>query len=695
MLKFGRGVVKLRIPIVILCALLLIPSIIGMFSVRINYDMLDYLPSDIETVEGQNILLDEFGEGAFSLVIVEGMQQKEVAALEAEIENIDHVKDVVWYDDLADISVPMELLPSKYYDAFNNGDATLMAVFFDTTTSADATMEAITQIRSLAGKQCFVSGLSALVTDLKALCEEEEPIYVTIAIALACAVMILFMDSWLVPFIFLASIGMAILYNFGTNIFLGDVSYITKALCAVLQLAVTMDYSIFLWHSYCEEKGLREDHQEAMAYAIANTLRSILGSSLTTIAGFISLCFMSYTLGANLGIVMAKGVLLGVICSVTVLPSMILLFDKPLARTMHRTLLPKMDRLAGFVTSHSWIFLLVFGVVVAPAFYGYLHTEKYYDLSESLPDNLDFVIANTKLEDQFDIATTHMALIDAGLSQKDTAAMIDEIDDVDGVTATLGLDSVLGSDVPEDMLPDSVRGLFESGSYKLLLINSTYYVASDKVNDQIDQLTRIIKSYDGNAMLIGEASCTKDMIRITDHDFSVVTAISIVAIFLIIAFVLKSAGLPVILVSVIEFAIFINLGIPYYCGQSLPFITPICISTIQLGATVDYAILMTNRYMKERSAGHEKHKAAAVALSASMPSVIVSACGLFAATYGVAKYSNIDIISSMCELMARGAIISMCSVIFILPAVFILLDGFACKTTWLYKKKNGKTASIQ
>jgi len=694
MLKFGQAIVKYRIPILIICVLLIIPSIFGMLSVRINYDMLDYLPSDMETVQGQNILMDEFGTGAFSLVIVEGMEQKDVAALEKQIEGVDHVENVVWYDDFADISIPMEVLPSKYYDAFNSGDATLMAVFFDTSTSEDATMTAITQIRAIAGEKCFISGLSALVTDLKDLCEQEEPIYVAIAVVLACAMMVLFMDSWLVPFIFLASIGLAILYNFGTNFILGDVSYITKALSAVLQLAVTMDYSIFLWHSYCEEKAKTADHPEAMAHAIANTVRSVAGSSLTTIAGFIALCFMSYTMGFNIGIVMAKGVLFGVIGCVTTLPALILLLDKPLERTMHKPLLPRMDRLANFIAKRSWIFLILFAVLTVPAFYGYLNTQTYYYLGKSLPDDLQFVIANSKLEEDFDIATTHMALVSADLSQKETTQLIDELDAVDGVKQTLGLESLIGSDVPEEMVPSSVKNLLQSDKYKLLLITSQYKVASDEVNNQIDELNTILKRYDGNAMLIGEASCTKDMISITDHDFDVVTAISIVAIFIIIAFVLKSASLPVILVAIIEFAIFINLGIPYYTGLSLPFITPICISTIQLGSTVDYAILMTNRFMKERSLGYDKHKAASIAISTSAPSIVVSALGFFAATFGVALYSNIDVIQSMCELMARGAIISMLSVIFVLPAMFILFDKAIMKTTWLYRNKKTPVNTI-
>ncbi len=686
MLKFGQAIVKYRIAILIVCILLLIPSIIGMVNTRINYDMLDYLPSDMETVTGQNILLNDFGKGAFSFIIIEGMAPKDVSVIKEEIETVEHVDTVVWYDDITSVSTPMEILPPKIYDAFNKENATLMAVFFDSSTSADTTIKAITQIRSIAGKHCFVAGLSALVTDLKALCEHEEPIYVVIAVILACIVMMIFMDSWLVPFLFLTSIGMAILYNFGTNYFLGDVSYITKALCAVLQLAVTMDYSIFLWHSYCEEKDRVSNYKLAMVHAISNTVRSVAGSSLTTIAGFIALCFMSYTLGLNLGIAMAKGVLLGVIGCVTTLPALILVFHKPLEKTKHRPLLPKFDKLASFITNRSLIFLVVFVLLIVPAFIGYLNTEKYYELGKALPQDLEYVVANSKLTDNFDISTTHMALVSSDISQKEMTDLIKEIDDIDGIKSSIGLNSVLGSDVPEAILPASVKNVFESDKYKLVLISSQYKVATDEVNNQIDRLNAVIKSYDPNAMLIGEAPCTKDMINITGHDFDVVTIISIIAIFFIIAFVLKSASLPVILVAVIEFAIFINLGIPYYTNLSLPFISPICISTIQLGATVDYAILMTNRYVKERGLGIPKKQAITIALSTSMPSIIISALGFFAATIGVAIYSNIDMINSMCELMARGAIISMLSVVFVLPAMFMLFDNMICKTTWLYKK---------
>lgn len=689
MIKFGKAVVKLRIPILILAVILLIPSVLGILGTRINYDMLDYLPADMDTVKGQDILLEDFGKGAFSLVMVEGMPTKDVSALKAQMEQVPHVETVLWYDSLADISIPMEVLPQKVYDAFNQGDTTLMAVFFDTSTSADETMQAIADIRSLAGKQCFVSGMSAMVTDLKDLCEREEPIYVGLAVLLACAAMMLFMDNYLVPFLFLGSIGMAILLNLGTNYFMGEISYITKALSAVLQLAVTMDYSIFLWHSYGEQlTRFPGDKKRAMAHAISATITSVVGSSITTVAGFIALCFMSFTLGFDLGIVMAKGVILGVIGCVTTLPAMILLFDKALQKARHRPLLPKMDKAARLVTRHSWVFLIVFVVLLVPAFYGYMNTATYYDLGEALPKDMEYVIANTKLREEFDMASTHMILADADLPAKQAREMLDEIGQVEGVKFALGFDSVLGSAVPEEIVPDTLKEVLKGDRYQLMLVSSQYKVASDAVNSQIDQINAVLKKYDPSGMLIGEAPCTKDMIDVTDHDFKVVNAISIIAIFVIIALVLKSITLPVILVAVIELAIFINLGIPYYTGVSLPFVAPICISTIQLGATVDYAILMTTRYKRERRLGKSGHEAVDVALSASIPSILVSALGFFAATFGVALYSNVDIISSMCNLMARGAIVSMLCVLFILPAMLILFDKVIVHTSLGFKNKN-------
>lgn len=688
-MRFSKAVVKHRILILIVVLVLMIPSVLGIAGTRINYDMLDYLPEDMETVIGQNELLEDFGKGAFSFIIVEDMPAKDVAALKEKIEQVDHVETVLWYDSIADLSIPMELLPDKIYNEFNTENATMMAVFFDTSTSSDITMDAIREIRQIAGKQCFVSGMSALVTDLKDLCEKEEPIYVGIAVLLACVAMLVFLDSWLVPFVFLASIGMMILLNLGTNYFMGEISYITKALSAVLQLAVTMDYSIFLWHSYNEQRTRCDDNKAAMAAAIKETLTSVVGSSITTVAGFIALCFMSFTMGRDLGIVMAKGVLLGVLGCVTVLPALILVFDKPLQKTKHKSLIPNMGGFAKGVVRIFPVFIVIFALLIPPAYYGYSKTndEVYYDMGQCLPEDMEYVIANSKLSEDFDIASTHMLLVDANLPAKSVRSMMKEMEQVDGVKYVLGLESVIGSRIPEEILPESITSILKNDKWELLLINSEYKVASDAVNDQISDLNTILKKYDESGMLIGEAPCMKDMIETTSHDFQVVNAISILAIFIIIALVEKSLSLPFILISVIEVAIFINLGLPHYLGQSLPFIAPICISTIQLGATVDYAILMTTRYKAERIRGNGKKDAVWTALSTSIPSIIVSGMGLFAATFGVAIYSDIDIIGSMCMLMARGAIVSMLAVIFILPALLLLCDKIICATTWGMRKK--------
>ena len=696
-MRFSKAVVKCRIPILIITLLLMIPSVLGIVGTRINYDMLDYLPEDMDTVVGQNELLEDFGKGAFSLIIVEDMPDRDVAKLCEKIEGVDHVETVLWYSSLADISIPKEMLPDEIYDEFNKGDATMMAVFFDSSTSADVTMDTIREIRSIAGKQCFVSGMSALVTDLKDLCEKEEPIYVAIAVALACAAMLLFLDSWLVPFVFLASIGMMILLNLGTNYFFGEISYITKALSAVLQLAVTMDYSIFLWHAYNEERGKTDDNKAAMASAISKTLTSVVGSSITTVAGFAALCFMTFTLGRDLGIVMAKGVIFGVIGCVTVLPSLILVLDKPLQKTKHRSLIPNMKKFAGGITKVFPVFLVILALIVTPAVYGYQKTnnEVYYDMGQCLPEDMEYVIANSKLSEEFDMASTHMVLVSADLPAKDVRSMIGEMEDVDGVKYVLGLESVVGSSVPEEIIPDSIKEILESDKWELLMISSEYKVASDDVNDQIDSLNAILKKYDDSGMLIGEAPCMKDMIETTDRDFRIVNIVSVAAIFVIIMLVEKSLSLPFILIAVIELAVCINLGLPHYLGQSLPFIAPICISTIQLGATVDYAILMTTRYKAERNLGASKRDSVTTALSASIPSIIVSGMGLFAATFGVAVYSDIDIISSMCMLMARGAVISMLCVIFILPALLMLCDGLIRATTLGMKKKKTETPKAQ
>lgn len=692
-MKFAKSVVKYRIPILLTAALLMLPSFYCMTHTRINYDMLDYLPADMDTVKGQDELMEDFGKGAFSFIVVEGMPVSEVSALKSRIEQVDHVETVLWYDSISDVSVPMELLPDKLYNAFNSGDATMMAVFFDSATSADVTMDAIREIRAAADSRCFVSGMSALVTDLKDLCEAEEPTYVGLAVIFACAAMVLPLDSWLVPFVFLLSIGVAIMFNLGSNLSFGEISYITKALSAVLQIAVTMDYSIFLWHCYNEKLRTIPDSKEAMAAAISDTLLSVVGSSTTTVAGFAALCFMTFTLGRDLGLVMAKGVLLGVICCVTVLPALILLLNKPLQSTRHRPLIPDMTAFSKKMCGIFPVFLLIFLLLIPPAYYGYKKTNKevYYDMGQCLPRDIQYVVANEKLSETFNVASTHMLLVDPSLPPSEVRQMAKDMEKVPGVKYVLGLESVLGAEVPVELLPEELVSTLKSGRSELLLVNSEYKVASDEVDGQIDSLNAILKRYDPSGMLIGEAPCMKDMIETTDHDFKVVNAVSIAAIFIIIAIVEKSISLPFILIAVIELAIFINLGLPHYLGQSLPFIAPICISTIQLGATVDYAILMTTRYKAERRTKSSKESAAA-ALAVSMPSIIVSGCGLFAATFGVAVYSDMDIISSMCMLMARGAIISVLMVAFILPAMLILCDKVIIATT-LDMRKNVKPAA--
>ena len=672
--KFGRKVVQFRIPILLISIVLLIPSFLGYVGTRVNYDILSYLPKDIETMVGQDILVEEFGTGAFSMFIVEGMEAKEVVRLKEEIEQIEHVEKVVWYDTVMDISTPMEMMPEEIYRAFNSGDATMMAIIFDETTSADGTMEAIEDIRRVAGRSCFRSGMSAVVTDTKNLSEKEAPIYVCIAVLLSCLVLSLTMDSFLIPFLFLLSIGMAILYNLGSNIFLGEISYITKALSAVLQLGVTMDYSIFLWHSYQEKIPEAADNKEAMAKAIGETITSVVSSSLTTVAGFIALCFMSFTLGMDLGVVMAKGVVFGVATCVTILPSMILVFDKALEKTKHKALLPDLKGIGEFVTRHYRVFILLFAAMLFPAIFGYRNTKVYYNLDETLPKDLASIIANDKLNEKFDMNATHMLLLSADLPGREVKSMTEELKAVDGVNWVLGLNAVKGDMIPEEMVPDSLKGALESDNWQLLLIGSQYKVASEEVNDQCSRISAVCKSYDSRGMLVGEAPCTKDLIEITDQDFKTVSVVSIGVIFVIIFLVFKSAALPVILVSVIEMAIFVNMGIPYYTGTQIPFIASVVIGTIQLGATVDYAILMTTRYRKERYGGVSRKEAVAIACQSSVKSIVVSALSFFAATFGVGLYSNIDMISSLCTLMARGALVSMVSVIFILPSMFMVFD---------------------
>ncbi len=694
MIKFGKAVVKLRIPILILSFLLLIPSAIGYFNTRVNYDILTYLPKDIETMKGQDVLLDEFGTGAFSFCVVEGMEPKDISAMREEMAQVDHVKDVIWYDSILDVSIPMEMLPDDLYEFFNNKDAdsTLMVVLYDTSMSADETMEAIETIRGLVKDQCFISGMSAVVTDTKNLSAQEVPIYVLIAVILAVVVLSLTMDSAIMPLFFLLSIGMAIVYNLGSNVFKGEISYVTQALAAVLQLGVTMDYSIFLWHSYEEQQErFNGDKKRAMAHAISGTITSVVGSSITTVAGFIALCFMSFTLGMDLGVVMAKGVIFGVICCVTVLPSMILVFDKVIEKTKHKPIIPDLGIISKWIVKHYRAFIVAFIIILIPAVYGYTHTDVYYDLAGTLPESLDSITANNKLNDEYDMGATHMILADSHLSSKEAKAMLSEIEKVDGVKMALGYDSLVGPGIPKDIIPDDIKDVLQSENYQLMIVSSEYAVASDEVNAQCEEINNIIKKYDSNAMLIGEAPCTKDLIEITDEDFTRVSAVSIGAIFFIILLVFKSASLPVILVAVIEFAIFINMGIPCYTHTTLPFIASIVIGTIQLGATVDYAILMTNKYKRARSRGAEKKDAITTALEGSIQSIIVSALSFFAATFGVGMYSNIDMISSLCSLMARGAIISMFVVIFILPSMFMVFDRLICASSAGFKPGKQET----
>lgn len=691
MINFGKGVVKLRIPILIASIILLIPAALGYFHTRVNYDILTYLPKEIDTMKGQDILLDEFGTGAFSMCVVEGMEDQDISKMRKNMEKVDHVKKILWYDSLADLSIPKTMLPDKVQNAFINEDkdATLMVIFFDSSMSSDETMDAIEELRSVADKQCYISGMSAVVTDTKNLSDKEVPIYVLIAVILAVIVLSLTMDSALIPVFFLLSIGMAIIYNLGSNVFFGEISYVTQALAAVLQLGVTMDYSIFLWHSYEEnQERFPDDKKRAMAHAISNTLTSVIGSSITTVAGFIALCFMSFTLGLDLGVTMAKGVIFGVICCVTVLPSMILVFDKAIDKTRHKAIIPDLGVISGWVVKHYKAFIVTFIIVLIPALWGYTHYEVYYDLAGTLPGNLDSVVANDKLDETFAMNSTHIILCDSSLEPKEVNEMMSKIDDVDGVKATLGLDSLVGPTVPREMIPSDIKEVVMDENYQMLMISSEYKVASDEVNDQCDKIEKIMKKYDKNAMLIGEAPCTKDLITITNHDFNVVSTVSIGAIFLIIACVFKSISLPIILVAVIEFAIFINMGIPAFTGTKLPFIAGIVIGTIQLGATVDYAILMTTKYRKARYNGVEKQEAITSALGASMQSVIVSALSFFAATFGVGLYSNVDMIASLCSLMARGAIISMFVVIFILPSMFMIFDKIICKTSKGFVQKN-------
>ena len=689
MIRFGKKVVKFRVPILIISFLLLIPSAFGYLNTRINYDILSYLPGDIETMEGQEILLDEFGTGAFSVCVVSGMEERDISALEADLKEVPHVKDVLWYGSIFDLSIPQEMLPSEIGDALKSADtdSSLLILTFDTSMSADETLASIEKIRGLTERQCLLSGMSAVVTDIKKICNSEAVIYVVIAVLLSVLVLALTMDSFLIPVLFLLSIGMAIVYNLGSNLFSGEISFITQALAAVLQLAVTMDYSIFLWHSY-EENQTRYpgEKDRAMAHAISQTVTSVVGSSITTIAGFLAMCFMTFTLGMDLGIVMAKGVVFGVIGCVTILPSMILVTDRWLEKTKHRAVIPDVGRIGGFITRHYPVFLIFFLVVIGPMYYAQNHNLVYYDLVGTLPDNLESVEAGAALEEAFDMGATHVILADSSLPKKEAWQMEKELKNVEGVKLALGMDAVTGPLVPDEIVPENVREILDNGTYQMIYVMSEYRTGTDEVNAQCDAIREVIGKYDKTAMLIGEAPCTQDLITITDRDFKIVNIVSIVLIFLIIAVVLKSVSLPVILVAVIEFAIFINMGIPYFTKTTLPFIASIVIGTIQLGATVDYAILMTNKYKRERNSGAEKKQAVETALTGSLQSVFVSALSFFAATFGVGLYSSIDMISSLCMLLARGALISLCVVAFVLPAMFLVFDGLIVRTSKGFKQ---------
>lgn len=681
MIKVGKWIAKHKVLIVLISMILLIPSVIGMAATRVNYDILSYLPDSLETVEGQDIMVDEFGMGAFSMVVVEDMDLKDVAALKEKFQDVEHVKDVLWYDSVADLSIPVSMIPDKFKDAFFNGDATMMIALFDNTTSSDAAMEAVTDMRKIANEQCFISGMSGVVTDIKNIALEEMPIYVVIAAGLSLLVLLLAMDSLVVPILFLLSVGLAVLYNLGSNIFLGQVCYITKSLTAVLQLGVTMDYSIFLLNSFEAYKKKYDEKERAMAHAIADTFKSVAGSSVTTIAGFLALCVMTFALGRDMGIVMAKGVVIGVVCCVTVLPAMILVFDKAIEKTKHKALLPNMDKASGFITKHYKVWLIVFLVLLYPAIYGNNHTQIYYNIDKSLPATLASNVANDKLKEDFDMSTMHMILLRNGLDSKQKTQMLDKIDEIDGVKWSLGMNSLIGPSFPESMIPSNVREMLESGNYEVQFVCSEYSSATDECNAQLASIQEIVKEYSPDSMVIGEAPLMKDLQDTTDVDLQRVNILSMAAIFVIILFVFKSISLPFVLLAVIEFAIYVNMAIPYYQGVTLPFVASIVIGAIQLGATVDYAILMTSNYQKQRHLGKTKKESISIAHKFSMKSIIVSGCSFFAATFGVALYSQVDMIGSICTLLARGAVISTVVVLLVLPAMFMVFDPIIVRTS--------------
>ena len=679
--KLSKGIVKHRKLILLVALILLVPMIMLYLRTGVNYDLLSYLPQDIDTMKGQNILVDEFGTGAFSMVVVEGMEEKDVAALKNKIAEVDHVKKVLWYDSVMDLSVPMEMLPDEIYKVFNNEDATMMFVLFDNTSSSDPVIDAVREIRKLCDKQCFVSGMTGILADTEDLTDSETPVYVGLAVLCSVIVLALTMDSFLAPFLFLASIGMAIIYNMGTNFFLGQVSYVTKALAAVLQLGVTMDYSIFLWHSYEEQKRKYENRDEAMEHAISETFTSVLGSSITTVAGFIALCFMSFTLGLDIGIVMSKGVLLGVICCVTVLPSLILVNDRLLEKTSHKPLIPEFTKLGGIVMKFHIPLLVLYLILLVPAVYGNNHVGVYYNLDSTLPETLPSIVANKKLSESFNTGSTHMLMLPADVEERDVRSLAKEIEGMDGVKYALGFNTIKAAGIPEEMIPDKAKESLINEDWQIMLIGSEYKVASDEVGRQCEDISAAAKNIAPGSMLVGEAPGTADLIKTTDKDFTTVNTASIGIVFVIIMLVFKSASIPVILVAVIEGGIFMNMSVPFFTGTKLPFVASIVIGTIQLGATVDYAILMTNRYLKERRSGKLKKEALATAVESSAKSIFTSAMSFFAATFGVGMYSNIDMISALCILMARGALISMVCVIFVLPSFLMLFDRIILKTT--------------
>lgn len=696
MVKTGKWIAKHRILIVLIGILLLIPSVIGTIKTRINYDILSYLPESLETVKGQDVMVDEFGTGAFSMVVVEDMPLKDVQKLKNKFEEIEHVKKVLWYDDIADISVPTSMVPKDLKDIFFADDSTMMLVLFDNTTSSDEAMEAVTNMRAIADKQCFISGMSGVVTDIKNLCLQELPIYVAIAALFSFIVLEITGTSFVVPILFLLCIGISILYNMGTNLFLGEISYLTQALVAILQLGVTMDYSIFLLDSFEEnKKRFPGDKNRAMGHAISNTFKSIVSSSITTVAGFAALCLMTFALGKNLGIVMAKGVIIGVICCVTLLPAIILIFDPLIEKTKHKPLIKNTNRLSGFIIRHYKIWLAVFCIGLLPAVYGNNHTKIYYNIDKSLPSTLDSNVANKKLEDTFDMSTMHIIMMDKNISNANRTTLMKDIEKVDGVKWAFGLNSVFGANVPASMIPKDVKDMLQSDEQELVFVCSKYSSATDESNSQIAAINDLVKKYDSNGMVIGEAPLMKDLQDVTDIDLVNVNVASVAAIFIIIMLVFKSISVPIILVAVIEFAINVNMAIPFFQGIELPFVASIVVGTIQLGATVDYAILMTSRYQKERRKGFGKKEAVMNAHKACALSIMTSGFSFFAATFGVAWYSKVDMIGAICTLLSRGALISMACVIFILPAMFIIFDKVICKTSidFLGEKAKAKAAA--